>query len=102
MNEVFKRSAAGACGTGKARSDRGVNFSSVVSLGHFHGVSAGEQHLPPFPQELCLPGQRHELLPTLRGRSLQGQGGDNSKSRHDLNGVTDLRAAETGGCGGKS
>jgi len=101
MHEVFKRSADEACGRGKARSDRGVNFFSVVFLGHFHGVSAGEQHLPPFPQELCLTGQRHELLPTLRGRGLQGKGGDNSKSRHDLDGVADLRAAETSGCGGK-
>lgn len=101
MNEVFKRSADEACRRGEARSDQGVNFFSVVFLGHFHGVSAGEQHLPPFPQELCLPGQRHELLPTLRGRSLQGKGGDNSKSRHNLDGVADLRAAETSGCGGK-
>lgn len=100
-DEVFKSSADEACRRGKACSDQGVNVSSVVLLGHFHGVSTWEQHLPPFPQELCLPGQRHELLPTLRGRGLQGKGGDNSKSRHDLNSVADLRAAKTSSCGGK-
>lgn len=46
---MFKRSVDEACGRGKARSDQGVNFFAMVLLGHFHGVSAGEQHLPPFP-----------------------------------------------------
>lgn len=40
MNEVFKSSADEACRRGKARSDQDVNISSVVFLGHFHGVSA--------------------------------------------------------------